>query len=155
MATSTSHKELVENTFCEIVEKMAFMFGEMPDEDTPADAVVDAVEASISFEGHFSGTFTVAAPAGFCAELSANTLGLELSDPQAVEKGHDALKELLNVVCGNILTVIAGEKPVFDLSIPELKELDAAAWESRKSEDGTSMVFVDAVPVLLRLTLAD
>jgi CheY-specific phosphatase CheX len=58
-------------------------------------------------------------------ELAANFLGTEASDPVAAAGADDSFKELLNVVCGHLLTAMAGEDPVFDLTMPTVIPLPA------------------------------
>ena len=54
------------------------------------------------------------------AELTANMVGAE--DPSDVppEQQTDGLKELVNVICGNLLPVLAGAEVVFDVHAPIL-----------------------------------
>ncbi len=47
------------------------------------------------------------------------------------DQQQDALKELCNVLCGNLLPEVAGSKAVFDLAAPEL--LDCAALEAARA----------------------
>lgn len=145
------HAETIRNVFCDVLEKMAFMFGELAEEDEMPPSVESAVEASMTFSGPFKGGLALAVPAKMCPELAANILGIDPDEEGAVEKAHDALKEVLNVICGNVLTEMAGVDPVFDLSVPEINELDAAAWKALQNDAATVAFLVDDYPTLLRL----
>ena len=94
-----------------------------------------------------------ALPKEMCTELAASVWGVERDDAVIAEKGIDAVKEMLNVICGNILTEIAGSEPVFNLSVPASRELDAAAWKSLASQGTTVAFMVDDYPALLQLTI--
>ena len=106
----------------------------------------------MTFAGEMSGTIALALPQGMCDEIAANVMGL---DPDEVGDEHraDAVKEVLNVTCGNVLTALAGEKPVFDLSIPQVEPIDADGWAKLAADDDVAGVQVDDYPVLLRLSL--
>jgi hypothetical protein len=56
------------------------------------------------------------------------------------------------VICGNVLTAIAGEGPVFDLSVPTVSNLDGQAWSARLNEPDTCVFLVDDSPVLVHLS---
>lgn len=55
---------------------------------------------------------------GFATLAASNMLGVEEDDPLASQKGMDALREILNVILGNLLTEVYGEEPVFDINLP-------------------------------------
>ena len=91
-------------------------------------------------------------PVEMCPEIAANVLGVDLDDPDVVVKPLDALKELLNVTCGHVLTALAGDEPVFDLTVPEVTEIDAVAWKKLADAPYTVAFLVDESPVLLQLS---
>jgi CheY-specific phosphatase CheX len=82
-------------------------------------------------------------------------LGEEPDDPNAIAKGADALKELLNVLCGNLLTAFAGEEPVFDLAVPETMPFSPEDWEGLKRLPVTVSYTVDEYPVLLHINFGN
>lgn len=95
---------------------MAFMF---PSEDAPAGAVAD-VQARLSFTGPMRGRLMIKVPGSLMAVLAGNLLGLDDGQPVAVEQQHDALREVLNVICGNLLPTLAGTEAIFDVQAPEI-----------------------------------
>jgi hypothetical protein len=57
------------------------------------------------------------------APLANNMLGLECDqDSPTYAQQIDALKEMLNVACGNLLPELAGTQAVFNLSAPQFQE---------------------------------
>ncbi|HEN20425.1 MAG TPA: chemotaxis protein CheX [Desulfobacteraceae bacterium] len=100
----------------ETLEKLAFMFvsREYDREDIDYNSIV---AASISFSGPFSGKLVLTISTNSIPELSANMLGVE-EDETTPDQQDDALKETLNVICGNILPAIAGKKAVFNITAP-------------------------------------
>jgi CheY-specific phosphatase CheX len=82
-------------------------------------------------------------------------LGVGPEDERVMDRARDALKEVLNVTCGGILTHIAGDQPVFDLTVPEVDEVDGEAWRTLAGDAGTAAFMVDDYPALLKLQLND
>ena len=151
--TSPQFEEELCAVFANVAETMAYMFAERATADELPDEVGEAVESMMSFSGPQSGSMILALPKEMCTELAASVLGVERDDADIAEKGIDAVKEMLNVICGNILTEIAGSEPVFNLSVPASRELDAAAWKSLASQGTTVAFMVDDYPALLQLTI--
>lgn len=141
------NEELVRKVFCNVLESLAFLFprpvapGELP----PAPA--EALRADINFTGEKHGSFSLAAPMEMCAEAAGNMMGGEGGDP---EQAADALREMLNVFCGQYLTASAGPGPVFDLSVPRTTPMDQAEWLSFQNDPKTICFEVDEWPALLQ-----
>jgi hypothetical protein len=57
--------------------------------------------------------------------LATNVLGME-AEELSPEHARDALKELVNVTCGELLVALSGKKTVFNLSVPVIEKIDAA-----------------------------
>jgi len=92
-------------------EQMAFML------TTPEE---ERVAVSVTFTGPFSGRLFLSVPNRLLPMLAANMLGAEDEDSSTGEQRHDSLKELANVICGNLLPVIDSPEAVFDVGAPEL-----------------------------------
>ena len=150
---SSEHTDMLTRVFCDVLEKMAFMFGDPAEPEEMPESVPEPLVASISFEGPVKGALHLAVSRSMSIEIAANSLGMDPEDPEVASKGEDALKELLNVVCGNVLTELAGEEPVFDLSIPELKAVDQKAWNTLQGHANTALFIVDDFPALMNLSL--
>lgn len=149
----TNPNTLLAQVFCDVIENQAFMFGDIVEDEIPEEPENDYVLASMTFSGHMNGRLEVAVPVSMSAEIAANVLGIDPDDPAVESDAEDAIKELLNVVCGNLLTQLAGEKPVFDLSVPEVSRLDEASWKEMASDKNTKAVDVDDELALLRCSL--
>ena len=89
----------------------------MPEEDPPP-PIVDGRTALVRFEGPVSGAFKLTVNSEMLPLLAANMLGLADESASTPEEQDDALKELANVLCGNLLPAIAGTEPVFDVHAP-------------------------------------
>jgi len=150
---AASNKQLLSQAFSEVVENLAFMFAdeaELDEIDTTPDS---AVCAAMGFVGARKGTLRIAVPPEMCMEIAGNILGIDPDDERATEKARDALKELLNITCGHLLTAMAGEEPVFDLTVPEVSDLDGSQWLAMAQDEEAACFLVDEHPVLLELEL--
>ncbi len=84
-----------------VLEDAAFVLTE-PAEEPPV-AQEGAVRACIRFHGSREGFLQAIVPVEGCTVLAANMLGVEPGDADAAERSHDALKEILNILCGSVL----------------------------------------------------
>ncbi len=146
-------RETIKNVFCDILERVAFLFGDPVEKCELEGGLQKYVCANIDFAGPESGHVALAVPAELCHEIAANVLGLEPDDELVQEGADDALKELLNVTCGHLLTNLLGTTMVFDLSSPKMETLDEMAWKQMLDEPETVGVRVDESPVLLNFQM--
>jgi len=97
-------------------EELGFLFPTSQlDDYQRATSPVAAV--SVEFTGPFCGRLVVTACGGLLPTLAANMLG---EDHPPSEQQKDALKEMANVICGNVLPRIASKEAVFYLAAPNL-----------------------------------
>jgi chemotaxis protein CheX len=112
----------------ETFEGLAFMFG-FPEEEETADSGESMVVTRVGFQGPFSGRMIMAVTRQTVQELTENMLGLDDGEAEiSPDDQADALKETINVICGNLLPAIAGKDAVFDIQPPEILE-DASSFE--------------------------
>jgi chemotaxis protein CheY-P-specific phosphatase CheC len=131
------------------MENLAFMFADQVSKEDLPPAQEPLSCAAISFSGHASGTMMIVAGEALCDRLCADMLGIEPEDEACHLKSGDALKEALNTICGQFLTAMAGEDPVFSLTPPEISVIDQQQWEEIKDKGGTLFFSIDRSPVLL------
>jgi len=119
-------KAIVTKESVQTLEKLAFIFATPEEEDITPEAG-ESVDVAIRFNGPFSGGMLVLYPQGDLDELAANMLGLDEADEISADQKLDALKETINIVCGNILPAIGGKKAVFDINSPVVVT-EPGAW---------------------------
>lgn len=110
-------KEIIYQVLEAILENLAFLFFAPEDTRDTMDYNV-AVAAKISFTGLFSGTLVLALSHQVLPEIARNMLGVDEDIP--IPQQHDAFKELLNVICGNVLPAIAGKREIFAIGVPDI-----------------------------------
>jgi hypothetical protein len=112
-------KDIAEQTITDVLQKAVFIFTDpISENEIPALDTWEPDGVSIRFTGKPSGTVYIWVSKGFACCVAANMLGIDKDEPKASEQGIDALKELLNMIVGNLLTAVFGEEPVFELSLP-------------------------------------
>ena len=105
----------------EVLANLAFMFTD--DESAEPSPDDRWLETTISYRGPAKGTFRFRCPKNFSQLLAANLLGVDPQDEDAESKGEDAVKEFMNILCGQLVTSLHGTDDVFDLSIPQSNEV--------------------------------
>jgi hypothetical protein len=101
-------------------EELAFLFV-MPELAEDREKSEFEASATVGFTGPFCGRLTLTLNGSIMPSLALNMLGTDELPPRPEQ--CDALGEMANVICGNILPRIAGAKEVFTISAPEI--LDA------------------------------
>ena len=151
----------LEATASSVLGEAAFAMVDGPsDWDEPPQLLPakDMIAARLQFQGPFTGSMFLAAPVTLAHELAANMLGLELVDPEAALRRGDAVGELLNMICGNLLPLIAGSAPEFSIGAPATVDCAAArAMAGSHPEDLRAVValLVEDEPVEAALLLDD
>jgi CheY-specific phosphatase CheX len=112
-------------------EELCFLFPDSELQELQRHATVD-VAVRVAFSGPFRGYLLIKVCGGLLPMLAANMLGQANAPPE--EQQHDALGEVANVVCGNLLPRIAGAKEVFQLGPPQLVE-----WNDAPGDDAGSL----------------
>lgn len=132
-------------TFSEVLANLAFMFTaqENPDEAGPA----GWMEASIEYRGPCTGRLRLHCTHEFSRLLAANLLGLDPEEPAAAANADDALKELMNVLCGQFVTSAYGSDGVFNLSIPVITSDAPTPDMTLEDSASRASAFVDGQPV--------
>ena len=107
--------------FSEVLAKLAFMFTD----DDQAEVALGEVwlETTISYEGAQRGRLCFRCTRDFTRQLAANLLGIDVEQEDAARKAEDAVKDFMNIVCGQLVTALHGSNAVFNLSIPACREL--------------------------------
>jgi len=97
-------------------EQLGFMLADEEVSEEQAEASITG-SSRVRFRGPHSGALEVEIAGDFLKELANNMLGVDGDPPREVIL--DALGEVTNVICGNVLPSLSGPNAVFDLSAPE------------------------------------
>ena len=121
-------KNILAGVTGDTLEKLAFLFV-FPDEERDSDGPPPVIMGRVEFNGFFSGSIALRMSSSVLPELSANMLGVDDDAVVSPEDQQDAFKELLNVICGNLLPAIAGDHVVFNIEAPEIISEDDTKTE--------------------------
>jgi CheY-specific phosphatase CheX len=135
-----------------VLEQLAFMFIEEAEKEDLIVRDGDYIHVSMGFTGFQQGHIEMALHQGMSYLVAANILGIE-DDDMIKKSADDAVRELLNIYCGQMLTTIFSSEDVFDLSVPEVKKLGIDQWNMMVDDSNTIGVKIDEFPLLVRLTL--
>ncbi len=122
---SRSYSQILSEVAAETLEQLAFIFSfaEDPEEDAIWDE--DVTGCHVTFSGPHQGEILLVINSAVLPELAANMLGMDDDEEPPQEHQEDALKEALNVICGNLLPKIGGVEAVFDISAPAIHPVAA------------------------------
>ena len=140
----------IDEVFLDVVEKLAFMFGDPCDvSELPSDGGIWS-RASIRFHGGVSGVVSLSVPDDLCLEIAENILGMDMDEVEdELELGRDSLKEMLNVICGHVVPVLQGEGTDVWLDVPLLEQIPGEQCVATASDEGVTSYNLDGSPVLL------
>lgn len=118
-----------------IFEELGFLTPTVEVSDAQRAAGIDCT-ASVDFHGHASGRLVVRLYGGVLPALAANMLGEWDAPSPAMQR--DALGELANVLCGNLLRALHGPHALFHLDAPRIPAADRlhAAPETHRAVMG-------------------
>jgi hypothetical protein len=109
-------RHALENVIRDTFETMVFMFPDDRDQPPPPEEACRT--AVVEFAGPLCGELRLSVSPEMPGPLAANMLGLEEGRSPSPEHELDALRELLNVICGNLLPLISSPREVFNVQEP-------------------------------------
>jgi CheY-specific phosphatase CheX len=149
-----NRKESLNEIVSKVFEQTAFLFPEAADlsggisfED------FELIHVYISFTGDAEGEVSMVLPFEMCRELSSNILGEDFPETEEREKAIDAVKEMLNIITGQLLTKLFGHKGLFNLSSPELKELNREEFFGSLEQKDYSCHLIEQYPVITTISI--
>lgn len=150
---STGVKADIEKALNKIFTEWAMMI--VDDEDEQADDLPDdeMYKAWLHFDGDFQGCYSICCGGEFASELAGNLIGEFDSDP-SISDQLDALKELINIISGNLLTTCFTEDWVFALTAPEATRISKEEFEDITTNSKT-FFSVEGMPVFFSWTFSD
>ncbi len=124
----------------EVFENLCFMLPSPSGVSIPPEtASLSRVILAVDFSGAGRGALHLTLPDSMIAPVASAMLGED--GPLELSEQYDAVCELANIVCGNVLPLIAGDRAVFDLASPRvIATMDADLGDSF---DASARVLLD------------
>lgn len=144
------------NTAARVFESTAFAFVDPPLPETEEALQGDCIAYHIPFEGAFAGAILMKMGAALPDILTSNMLATEPDDAETKDQSMEAMGELLNIICGNVLPLIAGPVEEFILFSPRaISEKYYQEFLDRKREENPVItnLIVEEVPVQVALVV--
>jgi len=143
--------DILIKTCCDVFESLSFMFGEPIDLDEVESEAETFIKVTISYKGDRAGAINLIVCAETANSLAYNILGIDEDEEDlSIESAMDALKELLNTICGQFMTSRFGDEPVFDLSVPETKIISPDEWQGSVNSGDFLAVNIEDEHILIR-----
>jgi CheY-specific phosphatase CheX len=117
-------------------EELGFVFPE-GGTDLPDIDAAKSFNATVGFQGDFSGDLLLSIEADALTVIASNMLGED--EPLNDEMRQDVLGEITNVICGNALPAIGGANTIYRLNAPQFH----AKFDSQKIPSATARVALD------------
>lgn len=113
--------ETLSRVSADTLEKLTFLLCSYEEEEAlPGSEARSWSGASVTFEGPLKGSLMLLFSEDIVHEIAMNMLGSE--EPLTRDQEQDALGEAANVLCGNLLPLIAGADAVFSIGSPRVWE---------------------------------
>ena len=147
-------KKTYEVVVRDVLERFAFVFLDDPGDSEGSVNYNSYVHVTITFSGSVSGAICLAAPAELCRTLAMNILGVEESELTA-DSPTDAMKEISNIICGEFVVAVYGNKEVFNLTVPVATEICHGKWQEMVADREAFLLNVDGLPLLATVGIVD
>jgi len=107
--------------------------------------------ATVPFSGPLNGELRVAMDKALGGEI-VDAIFVGQAEPyQKADMAEDAVKEMANILCGHVLSSLAGLKPASTPSPPQLETVDQTHWQDLLSDPQTVPFWVDELAMLVQL----
>lgn len=143
------HNTFIESSLSDALNTMAFISPMPPEDLTPPPE--PALLTRIEFHGAAVGALELVCPPIFGAMLAANLLGPDSGTSDDGVGAADALRELLNVICGTMLrdSGVTGWGSV-EMGVPIQRAFDLSGWNAF-IDSGAVVVDADGSKLALRM----
>jgi CheY-specific phosphatase CheX len=146
------HESIIEEVVTGVLEQLAFVFADRAEAEEMPAGTSGLIAVRMGVHGAANGVLTLVSGPEVCLELAANLTGAEPEDVEP-ELAGQALMELANVMCGRLLTEIAGTEPIFDLDPPTTLDNPGQAWQALLNDEQALAFLADDCPLLVRFEL--
>jgi chemotaxis protein CheY-P-specific phosphatase CheC len=153
--STTEQEEATVQILSRVFEEFAFLFPVAVPKKELGEPPARSIEAKITFSGPHTGSLCMVLPRSVCTEVAANVLGTDPDDHMAQDRQQDAVRELLNIVCGQFLTQLYDDRMIFDLAPPSSRDLDALGWNAHATDPRTLAFSMIEGPLLFRFDISE
>ncbi|MEI8242060.1 MAG: chemotaxis protein CheX [bacterium] len=146
---STENMETLRSVAIKVLERFAFLLADPLEHAVVASHADGFWLVQVIFRGPRQGALALIATPILARQLAANLYGYEQGDEVTPEQAEDALKELLNVICGDYLHRMDGSAAIYDLSAPECSAITGEAVQLWLKRHAHGFLSVEGHPMIL------
>lgn len=148
----TNLKLALQKAACGVFEELAFMMLARDLDEVQKNAAF-RMASTVNFHGPVSGRLVLAIYGDLVPTMASNMLG-DLDVPTEFQQ-MDALKEMTNVICGNMLPHLLGEKAVYKIDAPSIID-ETSVFLTEPGAPAEQLEYgIEHGRALLRLSLVD
>ncbi|HHO75668.1 MAG TPA: response regulator [Deltaproteobacteria bacterium] len=115
----------------------------------------DAINVRIEYMGWHTGELGLILERTLVSRIAARIMGLDDTEDISDDMIEDALRELMNVVCGHFITLMYGEKSLIDVSTPQVYPVKNALCNVLRSSPDIHAFMIDDSPALGRVRIKE
>ena len=143
---------ILNDVVVDTLQKLAFLFAAPLEGPAPED-MRELATVRVRFSGPLCGGMQLSLSRPVLAELAGNMLGADDASALSADEQHDALRELINVICGNLLPMIGGGTAEFNIQTPFIPAAGVSAAAELASVNALSNLSVESGICLVALQL--
>jgi chemotaxis protein CheY-P-specific phosphatase CheC len=117
------------------------------------DMKTDALNVRVEYSGKHNGELGLIMEHPLALHIAARILGVENITDVSDEMIEDAIRELINVVCGHFVTLMYGYTPVLKLSIPKVTRVGYAVCNLLMTKPDACTFLVEESPLIGQVKL--
>jgi CheY-specific phosphatase CheX len=141
-----------------VIEELAMMATQTVNE---FEEFTPTLQGWIDFTGPVNGKLSIRCRESLAQMLASNLLGMEPGDLKSNTVAWDALAELLNVVCGNLVSSLYDSEKIFTLTPPQVDLIDQSRMDDKsltpadfsEQEVQRALILLDNEPAEFMLTI--
>ena len=143
---------ILSDVVVDTLQKLAFLFA-VPLEGAAPEDTRELATVRVRFSGPLCGGMQLSLSRPVLAELAGNMLGADDGSALSADEQYDALCELINVSCGNLLPLIGGKNAEFNIQTPFIPVGDTPGAGEFGPVDAASNLSVESGICLVALQL--
>jgi chemotaxis protein CheY-P-specific phosphatase CheC len=117
------------------------------------DIKTDALNVRVEYSGKHNGELGLIMEQPLALRIAARILGSDSTANISDEMIEDAIRELINVVCGHFVTLMYGYTPVLKLSIPKVTRVGYAVCNLLMTKPDACTFLVEESPLIGQVKL--
>ncbi|HOO47511.1 MAG TPA: response regulator [Deltaproteobacteria bacterium] len=139
----------------QVMPSMASMSPGFPESGDVPVMQGDALNVNIAYSGWHSGEIGLILERQVVSRIAARIMGLDDAEDISDDMIDDALRELMNVICGHFITLMYGDKSVLDVATPQVFPVKNALCNMLRSSPDIHAFMLDDAPALGRIRIRE